>query len=60
MKESGRMIRQREKGNSLIPVEMFMKGNGRMTKPMDMECINTRMGLNIKDGGNRMYNMGKE
>jgi hypothetical protein len=40
-------------------MEMNMKGTGRMTKQMDMECINILEEPNMKDIGRMIYLKGK-
>ena len=40
MKENGDIIKHKEKGNLLTPMEIRMTEIGRMTWQMDMESIN--------------------
>ena len=57
IKASGRIINRLVKANSCILTEMFMKDNGQMIKPMDMESTNTQMEPNTQDNGRMTCNM---
>lgn len=41
-------------------MEMYMKDNGKMIKPMDMESIPIKMELNMKENGLKINNMEME
>ena len=47
MKETGRKIKQKGKVSLSIRMGTFMKGNGKMTWPMEREPISTQEEQNI-------------
>ena len=57
---SGRIIRLKEKGNSLILMEMSMKENGSIIKLMAMELIDMQMVTFMKETGKIFYNTAME
>jgi DNA replication protein DnaD len=57
IKASGSIINPQVKANSCILMEMFMKDNGQMIKPMDMEFISTLMEPNTLGNGRMTCNM---
>lgn len=54
------MEEQKELADSFIPMEIFTLGNGKTTKPMDMENIQLEMELCIKAIGYKTKEAGKE
>ena len=48
------------KGNIRIEMEAIMMESGREALKKEMECISTRMGIGIKESGNKILNMEKE
>ena len=47
-------------GGSFILMEIFMKDNGRMIRPMDLEFILTWKGPNTLDNGSKINKMDME
>ena len=47
----GQMIKEKERAQIIILMEMFIKDHIKMEKKMDQELINGKMEMNIKEIG---------
>ena len=48
MKVSGKMIKEMEKGDAYILMEIFIQDTGKIIKNMEMELFNIQMDPNMK------------
>ena len=60
MKDIGKTIREMERENTLIQMEMSMKATGKMMKKKAMACINSQMEIIMKESFKKAKNKVKE
>ena len=56
-KAIGKTTKQISEENSITPMGTYMKGNGLMIKPTDMEFILMLMAPNMKENGRKISRM---
>lgn len=54
MRDIGAMTKQMGEEGSFMLMVMFMKGNGKTTNLMDMECICTLTELSTRESGSKI------